>query len=370
MQRSNSVLIALACIAASLFLSQANAQPLRARDLDGGDLAWFYNKPSVPLQQYLDDEVLCANLTSRAAPGAGAYGGGLVTGVFRAAMAPGQDAARRNNCMIVLGYRRFEIRPGDQREFTRRVADGGDDLLESYISAEQPPEGVLASQWRNEFLSASVTLQAAEDLNATLPTQRFPYLQAWEAPQFFVQHGIREIEAGGVLDPTLATIVVRTADANGQERSSGVGALAFMQIDPETGNAPLIRDVPVFMHLGERRRGVAARIQVFQAPPGRYVLWRYLDLTRVVDFCIGAPAFDVAAGDVVYAGSWEMSRGGPISVSMADEESVRAHLASLAPAAGLALRQAVFRNGARFPCSGTDTWTSLYGIRLPVAASE
>ena len=112
------------------------------------------------------------------------------------------------------------------------------------------------------------------------------------------------------------------------------------------------------------------RYRIFQVPAGRYALWKYFNAQSVADFCVRAPAFDLAAGDVVYAGYWTTSEAGPLSASQADAEEARSALGAISGQAATAMQLATFQNGARFPCNGTDIVTRLYGIDLQAVTPE
>ena len=91
---------------------------------------------------------------------------------------------------------------------------------------------------------------------------------------------------------------------------------------------------------------------VFAVPPG---LWK-LDTVSQLNLCLGAPAFRVEAGDVVYAGSFDIA-GPDIGPDM-DMAPARTWLAGLPQEH--ALRPAAYVNGVRGFCSGF----SMYALEV------
>jgi hypothetical protein len=367
-------IFAILSFAALCGFASAHAQPIGSGDLDGDDIAWFYNKPGVTLEQYRADEISCAARTGgqRFNNAHAQAGQNLFLAIMSASVAPGQHNAERDNCMIVMGYRRFVISPGNQREFVQRLESGGDEELRRHVSEASPPEGALIMEWRNGFLDAGTSVRAAGDLGGPTPTALLPELAAFGAPRYARDRTVREFSAGDARDPALATIALSISAADGDRGTWNKHVLLFLRIDPETGNAPLVRNHPTFINLGQWDRDrEPERLQIFQAPPGRYALWRSFDFPRFTDFCLRTIAFDVRAGDVVYAGSWQTRRAGPISVSWGNLDATKTALQAMIGPAASSMQPATFQNGAQLPCGVTAAGgTRLYGIELPVAGRE
>jgi hypothetical protein len=96
---------------------------------------------------------------------------------------------------------------------------------------------------------------------------------------------------------------------------------------------------------------------VFAAAPGH---WRLTGPQgALTSFCLGAPGFDVAAGDIVFAGSFALDHGSPpLDMSL---EPARAAL-SAAPALAERVRAANYVNGDTFECGGGAAYLYAYEI--------
>jgi hypothetical protein len=107
---------------------------------------------------------------------------------------------------------------------------------------------------------------------------------------------------------------------------------------------------------GNRREG---RFYAFSVQPG---LWR-LAAIHALSLCLGAPAFEIKPGEVLYAGSFDLSAEGIGPDLNLDEP--RAYLAGHVVAERL--RPAIYRNGFTDRCTGTG---SIYALEVPGAPFE
>ena len=103
-------------------------------------------------------------------------------------------------------------------------------------------------------------------------------------------------------------------------------------------------------------RNAVEYVMAIPVVPGAY----HLSGRGVVSFCHGSPVMDVAAGDVVYAGAFDIT--GPSLEPDMSLDPARAFLTH-DPARAGKLRAAAWRNGGGFRCSGEDT----YALRFPNA---
>jgi hypothetical protein len=139
---------------------------------------------------------------------------------------------------------------------------------------------------------------------------------------------------GGALMPSIT--FVRVPDPNAQTAEDSA-ASAFAASPPARLIAPA----------GQR---LMERTFVFTVPPGRWRLQGMMEGQYSASFCLGSPSFEVARGDVVYAGAFytsEHDRGPDLSM-----ERAQAALAN-APALAQRLRPAEYRNGEVFQCMGS-----------------
>ena len=152
-------------------------------------------------------------------------------------------------------------------------------------------------------------------------------------------------------------------------KMAGDNRILFHRLDPATG-APVLnadrKPVGAKMTFGAglfgAKMGVKA-LRVAIVPAGDYVLaGRTFNLSYTDAFCLGAPRFTLAAGDVAYVGDYEMialakmadgERRNAMPYS-ADTDAARTALAALYPdeATRLTLWQPV--DGKRLPCRGDE----------------
>ena len=115
----------------------------------------------------------------------------------------------------------------------------------------------------------------------------------------------------------------------------GVGTnhgLQFQRVEPSADGARFT------FGIGVSRQGRWAAAEV---PAGR---WR-INQTRVVNHCLGSPSFEVAAGEVVYVGTFDMSGD-----DMGPDLDLAPAISAIRGPAAERLRAAVYRNGSTDTC--------------------
>jgi hypothetical protein len=96
---------------------------------------------------------------------------------------------------------------------------------------------------------------------------------------------------------------------------------------------------------------------VYIVPPGR---WR-IERVSAVSLCLGAPAFDVRAGEAVFAGTFFVDGEGRLT-PLLDQEPAKKALATV-PAIAERLRPAQYVNGVKGNCGGAF----IYALEAPGA---
>ena len=110
-----------------------------------------------------------------------------------------------------------------------------------------------------------------------------------------------------------------------------------------------------------RRAGQTYETLVFAVPPGH---WRVTGMTasgRLTSFCMGAPGFDVAAGEAVFAGSFAFGVAGERRPDLSVERTYTE--LSAAPALMQRLRPAAYRNGETFECGAGASFVHALEVR-------
>ncbi|HYJ82969.1 MAG TPA: hypothetical protein VEW26_09040 [Allosphingosinicella sp.] len=292
--------------------------------------------------------------------------GNLLESWIAGAAQRGIVAAAIENCMVVRGWRVVALDETLGRQWEALAPSELRAALAGQVGAEAPT-GRPVRWWNNDAARASsnrfalrppangkqLGLRAllaggAPAAAAAEPPSAEPIAQSWNALKRTVAR-----EAWSSVPADRALVVVKM---KGVGPSNGV-TLSFQRMGEARGG----HAQPAFMTFqhglsGNRKEG---RFYVFQVEPGR---WR-LDSIHALHLCLGAPAFDVAAGEVVYGGSFDLGSEslGP-DLSLAE---VRAFLAGH-PISGR-LRPAQYRNGFTETCAGIG---SIYALEIPGAPFE
>jgi hypothetical protein len=158
-------------------------------------------------------------------------------------------------------------------------------------------------------------------------------------------------EAGTQVTPAASAIVVRVMAAAPAQTS-----WTFVRLDAPSPGAAL-PGLTAFTVARQGKEPAGAKTYVISAPPGR---WR-LQGVGAASFCLGGPAFDVGAGEAVFAGAFDASA--PYAPDL-DLGPAKAELGDTALAARL--KPARWSNGESFPC-GVMQPSTIYVLEIPDA---
>jgi hypothetical protein len=272
------------------------------------------------------------------------------------------------DCMVVHGWRVVQLDEAVGRDLDRRPTTWLSTHLATMVG-EEAPQGAVARTFANELndqgtelfttvppprsVSLSLKLFSRAESTAEYRQRQAAVRAAHEA---FVGHEGRPVDATKAselallpLDTTVivvrvfgnvfasAPILVR-ADA---QPSSGADAIvATLTAAPPQNSAPQ----------DPRNAEPQDQTYVYVVPPGHWRLSGFTnEAAQPTTLCLGAPAFDVAAGEAVFAGSFGFGGTGPrLGLSL---DPPRAALAA-APALAERMRAAAYTNGETFPCGG------------------
>lgn len=313
--------------AAMLGFALLALDPSRALSADGmsSDLTratsgpTYFNKPNASLDEHARQLRDCFAL-AKPASSARVTGAGLVPDVMQGAQSDARTQANIENCMVARGWRVVRmnssaasaLRGLPQPELAERLA--------KYVGAEHPVDPI-ARTFTNEaargdtvwgampgFLPQEQLSVRAVDLSGVASSPRRNVRVAKRNPPWAVL-ALKpdQLDAAG---PDKALILVQVF-GNGQTNGEGFN---FDRAPPEGARPELgaydVDGQPDTFYAGVKwtmvkgssseKRETAA---VFAAPPGR---WRFSQKMGTLDFCLGAPAFDVKAGDVVFIGSLDL----------------------------------------------------------------
>ena len=282
----------------------AAAGPIDTATFSTGQFAWFYNRPGVAVADMEADLEACGQFGTRLASRFISVSTGAVASMAEDWAADYLAVMYVDECMMSLGYRRFNIRDESPPSFRRRFQEMPPEMQSPYIGAETPPEGELARRWVNSYWLPAEGEQTGSDTRRFMP--RAPRASALRSKARFVRS--RAISGPLTLNPGEAVVVMSLRSP------SGVGAyVQFERQDPETGEAGLL-----YVDNRARWPGFEARVPfsqthasrfAFIVPEGVYVLGQVqVGSEGATSFCLGTAAFQVQAGDVVDLGDYVVQR--------------------------------------------------------------
>lgn len=250
------------------------------------------------------------------------------------------------NCMLVRGWRVVRVPESEGLTLSELPAEELRTQLASRIGAQEPP-GEVVRVWANDAADAdndryslrprathngALSLRAFADAIArgqgqgeALPRERIRTLYHDISPNQFAS-----------VSPDMAIVIFRV---RGVSMRNGFD-MGWSRIgDPADNLAPAVGRSP--NALGVVVAALAAREdgnwRAYAVPTGR---WR-MESLGYLSFCLGSPAFEARAGDIIYAGTFDYSarRLGPDL----DLEPVRAWLSETS--FGERVRAAEYSNG-------------------------
>ena len=265
-------------------------------------------------------------------------------------------AANLENCMVVKGWKVVRI-PDEEAAVLAQLAPPE---LAHRLAAKigmDLPSGEIVREWANDAqlratnrtghahilgggTSLSLKLLPKEVVRKVAPEKtKSPKARLLMRP-------MRLEELGGV-QANNATIIFEIRNAG---MAHGV---SFARLGAEPGSATWADDggtniIGLLNQGGTFQTPEGARLLAFSVPPGR---WQMVGLSGVYSslvFCLGAPAFDAKAGDVVFAGQFDFAgeQFGP-DLNLQDAQA----LLSAQPALAAKLRPARYVNGTRSECN-------------------
>lgn len=359
-----------ACMLATV-CGDAFAGPIAFNALDTDDMAWFYNKPGITLEQLNTDTEACGRFASLVMNPMNEPGGLLF-----ALNSGAPTRALLDHCMIARGYRRFNTADPNTRTFLSRYEAMSDAERLALAANETPPEGTLARAWANDYWIPE------------LPADTTPrYIEMRPGFQEFAPHALREIDLSRPIvvgdDETLVIVSIQA----GSEQTRG-GMIQFTRDNPETGAPDRVRmgengsrRWPIIRaQLRERDATAEPRYFAYLAPSGFYdLLSVQARATASSQLCMGTIGFTAAPNAVLFLGNFVIERGLErtrmpysegfgVRVEMTDLANVRQQLAA-SPDLAARLENADYRNGFVRQCvyGGPISISPVHGFDIPGA---
>ena len=362
-----------ACMLAAVS-GDAFAGPIAFNALDTDDMAWFYNKPGITLEQLNADTSACGVFaTTVMNQGGGTPAGGLTGSILFALNAGAPTRSFLDHCMVARGYRRFNTADRNMRTFVARYEAMSAEERLALAGSETPPEGTLARAWANDYWIPEPPAET---------TPRYVEMRAG-----FLEFAPSSLQAVDLSAPITIgadqTLVILSLQAIGETRG---GMIQFTRDNPETGAADRVR-----MGQGGNRRWpmISAALRerdvsdeptyfAFLAPAGFYAHSSASARGATPSqLCMGTIAFNAEPSAVLFLGNFVIERGSErtrmpysdgfgVRVEMTDLANVRQQLVA-SPDLAARLQNADYRNGFVRQCVyGTPIGISpVHGFDIP-----
>ena len=299
--------------------------------------------------------------------------GGILGGAFQAGDRRGGIAAALEDCMVVHGWRVVKLADDEGQTLAKLSQVNLGARLAPWVGATDP-HGQIVRVWNNDAATAATNrippmppshtddgqlslieatgkdlhqfdggsppADAVPDMSKAKPADKSLEPQQLSSAQPGTAIVLVRIKGTSVHNGLVMSFVREDTGVNVDPVSASHGADAFAAQNPRHRNDQMV---------------------AFAVAPGR---WRVGAIANwnVLNFCLGSPSFDLAAGDVVYLGSFDLSA--PDIGPDQDLTPARAWLAGQ-PQAGM-VRQAAYMNGSRGACG----FTEIYALEFKGAPFE
>jgi hypothetical protein len=329
----------------------------------------YFNRPGADMTTHDAELRQCMVFAAHTVqPNTYAYSPSLLGALVASAIAAGLDAVETNhaqranaeNCMMVRGWRVVELPKDQADEIAKLPQPQQAEKLRDLVGAANPP-GQVVRRWDNDAASGQTSKFEHGQLvsgGASLSFTARDHSQDTKLPAaestsiWGLNQGAATALRAGKLDdaPKQDAIVVIFVKGSGIHAGD---TLRFRRMgsDPEVSPRKTDNQPDLLLAYDNWVWHKAGQWYAFAVPPGR---WRIDALTEVgnnyeLNFCLGAPAFDLKAGDVAYAGAFDLSQdyiGPDMTLDPAKTWLGPGRFAD-------SLQPAAYVNGARGKCGGT-----------------
>ncbi len=360
---------------------------------DGGDLNLgrmtrgytYYNWPDADGAKHDADVKACLLAISDMRSAQEGFGGvgvldALIAGARADSASRGVMSAGIENCMVVRGWRVVQL---DDTEGAGLAALPSAELaakLAPWIGAETP-HGQVVRVWHNDAALASVNhfslhaqhtrngqlsvLAVGSTVSATLKADKAadraaPKPERVKLDPKWPKKALKP-ELLDSAPPGSALIVV---NIKGMSLRQGNG-FSFNRVGADANVMPSTLDhAPDVLtaFVGTLGTSSGGNFLAFAVPPGRWRINSMVDGIMALNFCLGSPAFDVGAGEVVYVGQLDLKQE-----RLLPGQELAPVRAWMGPAKAVErLRPATFTNGSQSHCAST----SIYALEFEGAPFE
>lgn len=338
-------------------------QPNEAPDLTVPTEGYtYFNRPGASIEEHAAAVRRCIGIADQALTGA-------MLGMRRVDPAHSTLARSRvfaiiENCMVVSGWRVISVPEREGRALAELSQSELVAALSENIGAVSPPHQIVR-EFENEALARETIIDGWDRqrsgssyfLGLGLAGQEAPISRSPTPPQSTpprgsaLSHGPLQLGDLPVVPPEAAVVALEIVGSDQDH------AYAFELVQPPGSELTSVmrRTDPVVSFSAARRFSQISNssgtgsILFFVVTPGDWrVAGRMTELGgRMMDFCLGAPRFAIAAGETVFLGTFDMS-GALLAPSF--ESRPDAITSALGPGRSTAARTAAWQNGAAVSC--------------------
>ncbi len=228
-------------------------------------------------------------------------------------------AAALEDCMVVQGWRVVKVSDAEGQVLAALTPDALSERLTPWVGA-QTPEGQIVRTWGNDAANAAnvrFAIRPAKTIDGQLSLKA---VTAASLKQFNPLYP--KVVPGAKLDPKWPKKPLKPAqigtgpegsavimvELKGLSMRNGIGMI-LNRMGPDAYTFPSAQDhAPDIMFalvglIGAKKTGNMLAVSV---PPGRWRIYG-MGIAPVMNFCLGSPGFEVKAGEVIYAGSFDLS---------------------------------------------------------------
>jgi hypothetical protein len=377
-----------ACTLALIVTSEAHGQTFQlGRPTEGFT---YFNRPGADSSMHVADLSACLELSRAVASvDEGSLPSDRPAGLLPGWIASWTGGAARlsavENCMVVKGWRVVRLPRTEGQAISRLPSSEAFARIEPWIGLVSPP-GEIARVWRNDAATASTDRfeLRPNSTESGLLSIAAVSTEATEAAKPAETTSIEGDELSEISDtlqeakpeaPTEGQVwsaaplnrarwrTIRSDAAVIVVQLRGVGfrngtalTLSRLQSDADaSSNSGLYGVIAAVPLIANNRNG---NWRAFEVPAGRWSVGSLISGMITLNLCLGAPAFEVRSGEVVYAGAFDFGAaqlGPDLSIGPAQEWMREYREAPI--------RTAEYTNGWEGPCSGNE----IYALEIPGA---
>jgi hypothetical protein len=262
--------------------------------------------------------------------------------------------ANLEDCMVARGWDVVRVDDAEGKQIAALAQPQQATASAAWVGAEQAHGQVVrqygpidAQSWKGgvEMTPGPPSLSVTAGVHDLSRLDTLPFSAK---PAQWRQLQVGDVKAGAAASASV--IVVRVTSAG-----EGKTHWTFARMDEPTAQGV---GLPGLTYFEVASTGsVSQKTYVVTVPPGR---WRLLGIGSA-SFCLGGPAFDVAAGEAVFAGAFDGGHPYAPDMTLAPAQSALRDAALAAR-----LKPASWTNGETFPCSALRPAT-IYVLELPGA---